>query len=429
MFVKHFGLREQPFGNTPDPKFLYFTAQHAEALAALHYGLSERRGLLVLTAEPGMGKTTLLHYLVGRWRDRAQVAFLFRPPESRDEMMTAVLADLGLACAGDLCEKRQMLQALALECHRQGRRLLLVFDEAQAIPASVLEEIRLLSNLETPQEKLIEIVLAGQPALSERLEYPESAQLGQRICVRTDVGRLKAEDVARYISHRLRVAGLKRRIFSRRALELAAWASDGVPRRINALCFEALSAAFLKGKKRIGEEEIYAAAAAAGARLAAPHPRRNLAAGLGWAAGFAGLALLAGTMGFESAPPAITRTLHLRGSRPGQISTAPAAPPAVRPEMAPAALPLAEVPGGPHEAAAEEQPAAESSPGDPVPETFPTVRVSVAPGETLRRIALREYGQWNDKIWQWIRRANPQLTNPDNLKAREVLLLPAYPGE
>src|SRR5581483_8972492 len=382
----------------------------------------ERRGLLVLTAEPGMGKTTLLHYLMDRWRDRAQMAFLFSPPENRDQMIAAVLEDLGLACTGDFSEKRQMLQALALECHRQGRRLLLVFDEAKAIPAPVLEDIRLLSNFETPQEKLMEIVLAGQPALSERLESPECEQLRQRICLHAGIGRLNSEDVARYISHRLRVAGVKRRIFSRRALELAAEASGGVPRKINTLCFEALSAEFLKGKKRVGREEIHSAATAAAVRFPATAPRKSLAAGLGWAAGFASLALLAGTMGFESTLPAVKQALHFRTPQPGEILVAPAAAsPAALPETAPAASRSAEGSDRPPESPTEEQPATELPIAERTPETFPAARVSVAPGETLRRIALREYGQWNEEIWQWIRRANPQLTDPDNLKAREVL--------
>lgn len=270
MYLEHFGLREQPFGPTPDPKFLYCSPEHAEALAALHYGISERRGFAALIGPPGMGKTTLLYYLLERWKGRAQTAFVFHPPETREQMMAAVLEDLGLAPTGNYCADRRRLQNLALECVRVRKRLLLVFDEAQRIPLEVLEEIRLLSNLETPQEKLIEVVLAGQPALADRLGEVEAEQLRQRIAVWARLGPLDCDEVSRYVEHRLRVAGCKAAdLLARSALALVARRSDGVPRRINALCFEALSSAFAQGKKRARPSHVPGS-------VAAPQPARGV---------------------------------------------------------------------------------------------------------------------------------------------------------
>ena len=257
MRLEHFGLHEQPFGTTPDPRFLYFSAAHAEALAALHYGLNQRRGLLVLIAPSGMGKTTLLHHLLERWKGRAEAAFVFHPPETREQMLAAVLEDLGRPSNGDSAEARRLLHVLALDCYRRGKRLLLVFDEAQNIPPAVLEEIRLLSNFETSKEKLIEVILAGQPGLAERLRAPEQEQLRQRIGVWAEIGPLDRGEVRRYVEHRLRTAGCERpRLFTRAALGLLAQRSQGIPRSINALCFEGLSSAFAEGKKRVAEEHI-----------------------------------------------------------------------------------------------------------------------------------------------------------------------------
>jgi general secretion pathway protein A len=271
MYEKHFGFREEPFGVAPDPRFLYCSPQHAEALAALHYGLVEHRGILVLTAAAGMGKTTLLYRLLEQWRDRAAVAFLFRPPESRDELLGAVLEDLGLSAGGTYSEKWRQLQNQALECRRRGRRLLLFVDEAQTLGALLLEEIRLLSNLESPEEKLLDVVLAGQPSLLEQLLQPESSEFRQRVGVWARIAALDAAEVRRYVQHRLKVAGrLRGRILQRRALAALDELSGGVPRNINNLCFEALSQAFAEGHKHVEEVAVRRAAAALGPELGPP---------------------------------------------------------------------------------------------------------------------------------------------------------------
>jgi general secretion pathway protein A len=453
MYLEHFGLLEQPFGVTPDPKFLYFSAEHAEALAALHYGLTERRGLLVLTAAPGAGKTTLLHYLVEHWKEKAQTAFVIRPPETRDQMMASVLEDLGLAPARDFAEGRRALQNLALECHAQGRRLLLVFDEAQTIPEAVLEEIRLLSNFETPEVKLIEIILAGQPELAAQLDSPRYEPLGQRALVRAHIGPLDKEEVRRCVEHRLRVAGREKRIFSRRALRLAAEASQGIPRKVNAVCFEALGSAFAAGRNRVGEPEIRSAAMAAGMAL----PLQNAGwpvAPVGWAAALAAIVLFAGAARFAGGASAIERALLRANWLPRGVS---AAPPVERtPTVAVADATPEPTPAGAESSASEagasvpapstDRPYASADPADSREASAPEAtarsggarpkearaqpaaeRVQVRRGQTLRSIALRTYGRWNPKVWDYIHQANPSLVSPDMLRAGQVLLLPPRP--
>ncbi|HYM10504.1 MAG TPA: AAA family ATPase [Bryobacterales bacterium] len=381
MYVEHFGLKEQPFGATPDPRFLYCSPAHAEALAALHYGLSERRGLLVLTARPGMGKTTLLHYLLEHWKDRARTAFLFQTPRSPEQMMAAVLEDLGLACNSGWAESCRLLHAAALECRRQGKRLVLVFDEAQDMPAALLEQIRLLSNFETPEEKLIEIVLAGQPSLAERLKAPEWEQLRQRVAVWAELVELDDAEVRRYVEHRLRVAGSKRkRLFTRSALAWLARQSQGVPRNINTLCFEALSSAFAEGKKKVGERQVRRVVDGESRTRVVPGPLRWAAVS---ATGILAVGLLAGAVRFPDRVPVLVD-----------------------------AVSALVTPAAPAFTAASEAPPA------------PAELVRIGPCDTLEQVALRKYARWDPQVWEQIQKANPGVSDPDEVTDGRLLFFP-----
>ncbi len=400
MYEKHFGFREDPFGPTPDPRFLYCSREHAEALAALHYGLVERRGLQVLVAAPGMGKTTLLHHLLERWKHRAQTALVWRPPETREQMIGMVLEELGIEPQGDYGANVRRLAQRALECRGADRRMLLFFDEAQRIPPEVLEEIRLLLNLESPEEKLIEIVLAGQPELARLLAGPLLGALGQRAVITARIRALDREEVRRYVEHRLRVAGVRRRrLLSQLAYHALARASQGTPRRINTLCFEAFSAAFAEARRKVFARHMWWAAAPEAAPLRASLPwSLRRAAGVGFV-------LLALAMAATGAWPR-------RG--PAAARAASASPPVAAVEAAPEAH--ARPPDPP--AAAPEAPAKRPLPLPVAPQ------VVVLPKDTLRQIALRRYGRWDGGIWRLIRRANPALTDPGRLPAGQVLALP-----
>jgi len=253
MFLRFYGLTEQPFGVTPDPRFLYLGPAHQEAFASLVYGIDTGRGFMALIAPPGLGKTTLILRLMEKLRDSALTAFLFQTHADSKELLKNLLLDLEAEPSGqDLSDLQAQLRELLIRGSRTGKRLVVVIDEAQNLDESVLEMVRMLSNFETPEAKLLQIVLAGQPALADKLAQPELAQLRQRISIITHFPLLRGDEVENYIQHRLRVAGYKGgRLFAPGALALIAKYSRGVPRVINNVCFHALSLGYAKSQRRI----------------------------------------------------------------------------------------------------------------------------------------------------------------------------------
>jgi general secretion pathway protein A len=258
MFLEHYGLLEQPFGVTPDTRFLYLNHMYREALASLWYGVREGRGFTGLIADPGMGKTTLLFQLLQRLRrTSARTVFLFQTCCDSSDLIRYLLQDLGICPASDMASMHYQLNEALLREARAGRQFVVVIDEAQNLSAPVLESIRLLSDFETSQGKLLQIILAGQRQLIGTLMKPEMLQLTQRISTTNFLDPLDAEEVAQYISHRLGVAGYQGKpLFTAEALQLVAEESGGTPRNINNICFGALSAAFALGQKRIDRKII-----------------------------------------------------------------------------------------------------------------------------------------------------------------------------
>src|ERR1700694_1301294 len=255
-FLEHFGLSEQPFGVTPDPRFLYLGPKHRQALAALNYGTELNRGFLTLIAQPGMGKTSLLFNYLEGLRNKARTVFLFQTDGRSRDLMSYMLSDMGLDGTGkDLPEMHSILNQVLTEEMRLGRRFVLVIDEAQNLTEKVLESVRLLSNFETPWMKLMQIVLAGQPLLAERLAKPSMAQLRQRISFAIQIEPLTSEEVTSYVDHRLWVAGYKGpALFSIGARTLLAEQSEGIPRNINTMCFCAMSLGWASKQKTIDRE-------------------------------------------------------------------------------------------------------------------------------------------------------------------------------
>jgi len=244
MFLDFYSLREQPFGVTPDPRFLYLSPTHREALASMFYGIDAERGFIALIAKPGMGKTNLLFQLLQQFRSRARTAFVFQTQCNSREFMRFLLLELGCEVSGDMdlvSMHEQFNRCLLQEAHA-GRRFIVVVDEAQNLEPSVLETIRLLSDFETPRAKLLQIVLSGQPQLADKLARPSLRQLRQRISLLTTLKPLPAEEVGNYMNHRLRAAGCKEGSpFTAPAVKLIAELSEGIPRNINNICFNALS--------------------------------------------------------------------------------------------------------------------------------------------------------------------------------------------
>jgi general secretion pathway protein A len=243
--LDHFGLRELPFGVTPDPRFLYFSGTHRETLATLRYGVEMNRGFMALIAEPGMGKTTLLFHLLESMRGAARTSFVFNTQRSAQDLVRALIHDAGVETKHlDSVELFESFHSLLAQESRAGKQVLLVIDEAQNLGHEALEAVRLLSNFETSRTKLLQIILAGQPQLKTKLSDGSLAQLRQRLSLICRLKPFTADDVSRYVEHRLRVAGCATPLFSPDALALIAQHTGGVPRNISNLCFHAMSIAF-----------------------------------------------------------------------------------------------------------------------------------------------------------------------------------------
>ena len=246
MLLEHFKLSVQPFGVTPDARFLYLSQTHREALASLLYGIHSERGFVALIAAPGMGKTTLAFRLLGLLGTNAKTAFLFRTPCGPEEFLRALLADLEIDDeGGDVARMHEKLNAYLLEESKNGRQVVLFIDEAQNLDERVLEMVRMLSNFETPAKKLMHIVLSGQPQLAEKLASERLIQLRQRISILAHLAPFTAAETRAYIEHRLRVAGVasEEPLFSDQAYAMIAEQSGGIPRNISNLCFNSMSLA------------------------------------------------------------------------------------------------------------------------------------------------------------------------------------------
>ena len=259
MYKSFFGLRENPFNVNPDPRYLYLTQHAEEALASLTYGIRNRRGFVLLTGEVGTGKTTLVNKLLD-WlhRQHLPTAFVFNPRLSVQEFFEFMMADFGIPC--DPRQKSQVLMRLnhwLLDRYKSGETAVVIIDEAQGLSARLLEEIRLLTNLETSTEKLLQIVLSGQPELEEKLRQPELRQLRQRITLRCKTHPLTAEETGGYILQRLSIAGADGQpVFSPAAVETIHRYSRGIPRVINLLCEHALIDAFVDQVRPVPPEVI-----------------------------------------------------------------------------------------------------------------------------------------------------------------------------
>src|ERR1700693_5565474 len=247
MYKKFFGLKENPFNVNPDPRYLYLTHNTQEALACLTYGIETRKGFILLTGEVGTGKTTLINKLL-EWlhKERVSTAFVFNPRLSVSQFFDFMMADFGIPC--DSRQKGQMLLKLnqwLLQRYQAGERAVLIVDEAQNLSPQMLEEIRLLTNLETSTEKLLQIVLSGQPELEQKLNQPQLRQLRQRITLRAKTRQLTLEETRGYIVERMRIAGAENPdIFSPEAVAAVHRYARGIPRVTNLLCEHALVSSF-----------------------------------------------------------------------------------------------------------------------------------------------------------------------------------------
>ena len=247
MYESFFGLKEAPFNVTPDPRFVYFSRHHLEALSTLLYGIENRRGFIEISGEIGAGKTTLCRTLLKEIQGRAHSAFIFNPKLSQVELLETIVEDLGIQPKGK--RRKDYFDALnrfLLQELEKGMNTVLIIDEAQNLSPKALEQIRLLSNLETTREKLLQIILVGQPELRDLLARPDLVQLRQRITIRYHLPALTREELEKYIVHRIRIAGSEEKLFTPEAVDRIYERSSGIPRLINVLADRALLGAFTK---------------------------------------------------------------------------------------------------------------------------------------------------------------------------------------
>lgn len=260
-YLEYFKLQEDPFRITPDPKYFYPSEQHNIGRLSLDYSIKSNEGFCLITGEPGTGKTLLLRMLINEWAGKAEMALVLSPRLTPLELLKAIVEDLNLKPNGtSKHDYIKTLQSYLLKCYEEKKKVIIVIDEAHQMPDETLEEIRLLSNLETEKEKLVHMILAGQTELYDRLESKNLRQLMQRISVKANLNPFSRQQIEEYVNSRLKKAGLDREIFKQEALREIHKYSGGVARLINLLCSRSLMAAYVDGKDLIEKKHVRIAA-------------------------------------------------------------------------------------------------------------------------------------------------------------------------
>lgn len=444
MVLKYYQLAEQPFGVTPDPCFMYMTATHREAMASVLYAVKAGRGFSALIAEPGMGKTTVLFNLLLQLGDTAKTAFLFQSHDTPRNFLRNLLLDLGIDDdGGDLVRMQAKLNECLVRETGAGKYFVVIIDEAQNLSDDVLEVVRMLSNFETPREKLLHIILAGQPQLADRLASPQMLQLRQRVSIIARLAPFGAEETRAYIDHRLRVAGYRSEhaLFTDRAYALITQHSRGIPRNINNICFNALSLGCAMQRRSINAaiiEEVLRdldlaplGAATPSAQPPTPsRPRagRNLFGRLRTAfpkpwrmrAGIAALAALFAGIGYT----VVAKMPHVASApltvAPATNTVSPAPP--LAPLASPTSNPVASAP-----AANMGSPMPLSEPSKPASQTIPVVQtevVRVGPQDTLYQICIEHLGRYDQQVVRMIRELNPGFDSPRRLHVGQEIRIP-----
>jgi type II secretory pathway predicted ATPase ExeA len=456
MVLDYYKLLEQPFGVTPDPRFLFLSPTHQEALGSVLYGVSAGRGFTALIGKPGMGKTTLLFEFLNQVKDGGKTAYLFQPQYTPQDLLRSLLADIGIEEDGtDFVGMHRKLIDCLLEESKQGKQLVVVVDEAQNLDVPVLELLRMLSNFETPRQKLMHLILVGQPQLAEKLASPSLTQLRQRISIVARLEPLSVEETYQYIDHRLRVAGsgFAGPQFTKEAKHMIAEHAEGIPRNINNLCFNAMSLGCALQQRKIDVDVIKEVIGDLDLRKIYPQPDSNSPKDEAskpvvpdvstpallrtsretWALRFALavvlMVLIAGLfirtsrpidrVAASLAPSVPSRALtdtQIRAVAPSETSAASSLPPTPAANTLPvpksSTIQVRSIP---------------SAPAPPTAKASPAIgprTVQVLPDHTLYRIIIENFGRYDEQTLAKIHELNPWLRDPRRIKAGQKVRIP-----
>jgi len=475
MLLEHYKLSDQPFGVTPDPRYLYLSPTHREAMASVFYGVSVNRGFTALVARPGMGKTTILFDLLRKLKSTDRTVFLFQSQCGPRGLLRALLGDLGIEDDGkDFLRMNSKLNEFLLREANEGRRLIVVIDEAQNLTEPVLEIVRMLSNFETTREKLMHVILSGQPQLAEKLSSPSLVQLRQRISIVARLDSFDAGQTRQYINHRLAVAGYDQSspLFTDKAITLIDRHSEGIPRTINNLCFNAMSLGYAMKQQKIDEKVILEVLndldlrklidqpitstiplQEAPSRLIPPPAvpsdlvQTNPPKGSSRLRRVAVLAGIAGLLIWPAFRVSVYAKRILSEHSPtsaAQSTTITPSPTSLTSQSVTEKSPMTREP----------QPAVDmtsTSPTLPDVNSVPVTNseasvadvqspseahlseigelVRISPNQTLFRITVVRYGGYRPELIRQIVEMNPQLSNPNKIKSGQILRLPEVPKE
>ena len=429
MYNQFYNFSEKPFNLTPDPKFLYYTPSHREALASMVYGINERRGFVAITGEVGTGKTTLIYTLLSNLNEKVKTAFVYHTTDTFEELLAHILIDLKVNIATD--QKVSLLQKLnEYLTHNVSadETLAIIIDEAQNLPIKVMEEFRLLSNIETSKQKLLQILLVGQPELDVLLNSPDLRQLKQRIGIRRTIQPLSQQESREYIEHRLSIVGSScDNVFTPDALSLICKHANGIPRVINIICDNAFLIGYSLSQKRITAKIINEVIGDLNAGLAvtsppdiresAIAPSEKKSSNIGFylvslilliALGVISLAI----RGFFKPDTTPQNVVELTEITPAQ-TTIPAEPPPK-----------------PQEDPLPPEPQQEALPQAPVTVKKKTAKTALLKeGGSLYSLALKNYGRANPTIYDLILKANPGITDIRKIPDSKVIILPEITPE
>jgi putative secretion ATPase (PEP-CTERM system associated) len=457
MYESFFGFKEKPFNLTPDPRYLYPSPSHREALAQLVYGIQEKRGFMVITGEVGTGKTTLLHTLLEQHDSSVKAAFVFYPKLSFHDFLLYVLDNFGLqTTAMTAAQGLTQLQGFLLEQHHKGETTVLVIDEAQNLSIALLEEIRMLSNLETSGAKLLQIALVGQPELQRKLRSPRLRQLRQRISVFYEIRPLSYGEMRDYIQHRCAVAGrAEPALFTRSALKAIYAYSSGIPRLINTACDRALLTGYAEARPRITRKIVRQVVR----ELEAPPRRRVLTLPVrGTAIVLTGLLLLGIALytvrersfvstAFTQLQAALLHVQHLLKRQAESPASSIAGSNVSRENAQPAMLDEVPKHEDIQEQATETQKRLEDGTKEnksklekdtdktvqnqishevsqPQKKIFPVMK-TMKEGDYVSKYVVEIYGYSNNTLIAWIHKHNPQMKDMARVKVGETIVFPA----